>query len=485
MTQQTVSPQTFVNMSSPEGLDFLSRTSSIPIKDFQINISPELIQKFLDFIKSERFDLDVLVNSHHSFLWEKDNSMNDELKKQTIQKILNPESYSHINSFKSLSNYFYQVSNHVMGDTCSGFTILKNPESRVKISGIDFLHKNKESFLQKRIQSLLAEKNSLVYLTEYDFLKMDLSEHSSEMLILNPEIHEGNNGKALCYRQGLLVSEFTEDDIRKLLQEHYSEEILESYEKFKQRFSLVDMDDITLLLIHSKSVGSKKDIQKNREIYDFLCQVKNMFLDSPCIMMGDFNIPLPSEENGHLGYTSQTLENYPLRDEESWLQWVWRQTKSMFFNDTEDYINKGFTRAIYDPEQVIGKARSDNGFFNSQVFRGKFYDDRNYNTDQIFVNFPSPNLKAEMFPKRSEVPLIPYIGKSLDASDSHLSDHQILQSRISYLDSSYSISTFNALSNCCSQGPPLKNGLTVTEIKALEMEYSMLMNDIYHNMSFS
>ena len=103
----------------------------------------------------------------------------------------------------------------------------------------------------------------------------------------------------------------------------------------------------------------------------------------------------------------------------------------MFFQDSEEFMNKGFTRAVYNPTHVIGKSRSDNGFLNSQVYRNKFYQDRKYNTDQIFFNFPNDN-RTQISPRRSEVPLLPYIGKNLDGSDSHLSDHQILHSNFTF-----------------------------------------------------
>lgn len=481
MSTQTITPQTFTNLSTPSGLQFLNETDSVKVGNFAVEIKPELVQRILDFVNGERFHLTTLVNGHHSFLWTPESENN---KRSTIRKILNPDSYQHINSFKILSDYFYQVSQHIMGDTCSGLQIYRHLETRVKISSIDFLQQNKMKFLKQKIRQHLSGQNSFLFAPEYDYEKIDFEDDEYQTLIIDPKIHQGNYGKALFYRKGLHIKEYSQEDICRILKENYSEEILTSYQKFKDRFALVEMEGLILILVHLKSIGSVKDLEKNRDLYNFMCQVKNMFLHTPTIMMGDFNLPLPSEEKGHLGYQTQHLENYQLRDEESWFQWFYRKTRGLFLNDSDDYINKGFTRAVYDSNEVIGKGRTDNGSYNSQVYRRKFYTDRNYNTDQFFLNFPSP-IRTEMFPKRSQVPLIPYIGKSLDGSDSHLSDHQILQTHFEFEGVEYQASIFNVLSECCVNPPPLKEGLTEVEINAQEIEYSVLMHDIYKSITMT
>ena len=482
MSFQSVTPQTFINFNNQDGINFLKQIRNIEISEFSINIDDNLINQILTFINSNNYNLNILIDNYHSFLWNKD-IKNDKDKIEVIKKIINPESYRDIKSFNSLSDYFYQVSLHLMGDTCGGLEIYKHPDSTINISNMDFLRQNKINFIQREISTRISKENSFLFAPEFDFKDFKLEDENIKCLILDPTIHKGNNGKALFYHKNLHVLEFSKEIITRMLFENYSKNILSSYEKFSKHFALVMINNITVILVHLKSIGSVKDLEKNKELYTFICKVKNMFQDSPTIMMGDFNLPLPSEENGHLGYQSNHLENYQLQDDEKWYHWIYRSIKNLIFEDTTDYMNKGFIRAGYDPKQVIGKSRSDNGYFNSQAYKSKFYEDRQYNTDQIFFNFPCES-KTILSPQRSSVPIIPYIGKNNDGSDSHLSDHQILQSTFQFEGIEYNASVFNVLANCCSGPPPLKDNISGIECKTIEIEYSVLMYNIFNAISF-
>ena len=293
MSLPYVNPKTFTHLNSASGLDFLRNSQEVMVGKFSVDINSELVQKILNFINGKNYNLKILKDSHHAFLWDSECEDSNTVKENTIRKILNPDSYLHIKSYKSLSDYFYQVSQHLMGDTCSGLEIFKNAESRIKISNMDFLRQNKIKFIQKTIKDHLQGENSFLFAPEYDFGNLDFKEENIECLILDPKIHEGNNGKAFFYRKGINVKEYNQEYTMRLLQEAYSEDILKSYEIFKDKFSLVEMDGLVLILVHLKSIGSSKDLEKNRKLYSFMCQVSNIFQNITTIMMGDFNLPLP------------------------------------------------------------------------------------------------------------------------------------------------------------------------------------------------
>lgn len=460
--------ETMNNLSSNN--EFMETLTGTSIEKCEFKITPELIERITNFLQ-KYIDTDRLVEGKHTKLWTAESVQN---LTKTVYKILDPASHSKVHT---LSDFFYQVSVHLMMDTCGGFEIERAKQSNIFSSGISFLQENKLRFLENQIRTQLAgQKNSFLCAVEWDYGEIGgLLQSGIHMIVLDTEIHHGNSGKAFFYTEDIGANEISYTEICDMLKQKYGEEILETYQKYQDKFALIKVQDFYVLLVHLKSIGSSKDISKNRELYQFMYQVRDMLMDYHVVMMGDFNLPLPSEENGHLNYTPKDLVDYPLRDEETTLSWMWKSLKSWFVTDTDDYLNKGFIRAIYDPVSVRGKARSDKPFYNSQAFKGKFYENRDYNTDQWFANFATPT-EAQLFP---DVPKIPYIGKEAIGSDSWLSDHQMLMVEFMCGDTYYTSFMFNVLSNCCSDKPSLRGNLLRYEVEAAEIEYSLLLSRVY------
>jgi len=208
-----------------------------------------------------------------------------------------------------------------------------------------------------------------------------------------------------------------------------------------------------------------------------------MYMRDKFIMLGDFNIPLFEEENEHLKLKLEHKVSYPIKDETfitrtmtNFVDFVSDYLPS-YVSKQPDFINKNMYRAIYDNSHVIGKQRVGHPSKNSQAFDFKIYKNRQYNTDQIFTNISDP-FKVDIYPKN--LPLMPFIGKSMtDEQNPHwLSDHQRLSCLLEYNSSVYKCSVLNMLSDCCSDKPPLKS-FNLTEVEAIDIEYAMLLSDIY------
>ena len=458
-------PETFITFNTPVGQQLLRKFSSTPVSQFRLEITPELVDAIMLFIQ-EYLDSQLLVKGFHTKLWTPE-SVND--IPSTIQAILSPESYS--GKVKTLQDLFYQISQHVMMDTMGGFPPGVHPETQVTVSPVEFIAQQKLSFLEREINQTLTTKG-IMLCPEWDHPEPTLNP-GIQMLILDPTIHQGNSGKAVFY-QGFDVTEYTAEELRRILGGEY--------DTYQEHFAVLQVSNYTLIMVHLKSLGTVKDIHKNAGLYRFMCRVREAF-PGLTFMAGDFNLPLPGEEKGHLGFMPNDLHNYPLPDDEGWLAWSWRKFQSIFLTNTYDHMTRDFTRASYNPEDILGKDRSSRPFDNSQAWKGKFYDNRDYNTDQIYSSFGQFQ-NTRLTPTPKDIPKMPYVGRNVDGTDSWLSDHQKLTTEFTYQDENFTISVFNVLSHACLGKSPLRGDLTPTHIQAAEIEFSALLYKVYQAVEF-
>lgn len=472
-TMNVYNKQFFQNLNTEEGKKFTKMLKNISSEEYTVEITEEFLIKIIDFV-NKNCAIDKLIEGHHSKMWS---PKSKEDIKGTIETLVTKTDLS-------LSNFLYNFVQNLVGDMNGGFVFSVHENAQLNCSEYEFVRRNKINFLEKKVEHLLKKKTkSFLLAIEFDYGKIQVPEGITQH-ILNPEIHQGNNSKSVFYTDDITdFKEYSVDEINGLLKEHYKGTNYSS--KYYDKFSLLNIDGITVLMVHLKSTTSEKDIIKHNELYEIICQIREIFDDVPFIMAGDFNLPLPSEDNSHLNLSQKSLENYPLKDEPGYIESIWNYFKSFFQPIEEEYMNRNMTRAVYNPKIVKGKCRSGNPFGNSQAIKGKSYKNRGYNTDQVFVGGLLKN--AIMTAKLNDFPsdIMPYISDQEDICESHLSDHQILETTVD----EYNVIVFNVLSQCSTTEPPLQlnedgktieyKNMTSQQIACIEDEFLDILQEFY------
>ena len=474
-----VSGQTFEHLSKLQGQVLLQKLNATPVEKDQFQPSEKLVENFHKFI-TQYIDTQRYVSGVHTPLWTEE-SIQD--IPGTIAKILTPESHPKAHT---LRDWFYQLSTHLMMDNMGGFLIQESPTRDQQIDATQYLMDHKIPFLQDTIKKQLHHsKLGFLFCPEWDFGDIDLSNTNIKMRILDPQTYQGNSGKAIFYTDDLRVKEISPVIIRQTVLNQYDEEMGQLLDKHQSKFAVVRVDEIIMILVHLKAVGNQNDILKNQELYYLLCQIRDMYSYGPVVMMGDFNLPLPSEEKGQLKLNSEILHKYPFRDEPSWFSWMYQKIAGML-GSSDDYLNRGFYRALYQTSDIVCKIRTDNPFYNSQAFRNKFYGNskenppRMYHTDQILTNFAKP-FKTQLYPTPQEIPSMPYVGEDLEQS--WLSDHQMITCQVPFYGKNYSLGVFNVLSKCCTEKSPLKSELSLSQRDSAQILYHYLLSELWNELN--
>ena len=375
---------------------------------------------------------------------------------------------------KSLDVYLKKIITHFTGDECGGFNLVDTREGDDLSSTINYMHQHKRENIHDYINKQLNGKSGFVFCTEHDW--DSCLEDGADYIMFhrfNPYIHKDNTAKGLYYSPELTITEFDIETMRthmtgKPYFEHF-DTYLDKYVVFsvKNQYSKKDElfnDEVIVVGLHCKSIGSKSDIEDNMMEYRFLKSVIDSFRGLNRIVIGDFNLPEFSEGADYFGLGAEERIRYPIQN-----------SFNSEFENTDTFLTEGFKRwSNYTKDEVAEKERIGHVGINSQSVGGKCFV-REYNTDLIYGDLNiEVTTDSRLFP---HVPKVPYItGNSINSVEDELafdwlSDHQA--SEVIAEDKHhniYTISAYNVLSKCCSGGQPFKEALTCEHIESVREE---------------
>jgi hypothetical protein len=450
---------------------------NVPIDDMDkfINDLVDYIDTYIDLGK---------MGGKHSKLW-KGYVHNDDIElrhvaiKERVIEILKVDERSEKDD-KTMAVYLKKIITHTTGDECGGFTLV-DERSLKDIPTIKYMHENKMANMNHYISNVINSViNGFVFCTEHDWSSC-LTEKDTNIKFhqFDIDIHKDNKAKALYHSSNLVVREFMADEIKAQMTEQGQTHYMPNYDKYADSFvvfNIYDPDaeetdflknDMVVIGIHAKSMGSKKDITSNLDEYRLLNSVIQTFSASNMIVLGDFNVPKSNEGREYFGLTEKDMINYPIQDE-----------YDPTIKDDSTFLVKGLTRFIdYDDEDVAYKERTG-APSNSQACGGKCFK-RHYNTDLIYGSISgtiSHESKLHPTNKDSEL-MIPLITGYL--SSNWLSDHQSVESKITNEHGdSLTVCAYNVLSKCCSEGQPFKEHFTFEQINDARDEMPYILAEL-------
>jgi hypothetical protein len=440
-----------------------------PLKDMN-----EFIDDLADFIE-QYIDL-AKMGGKYSKMWkgyehkEAYSLRHCEIKKY-LTKIITVD-----NQDKTLGYFIKRFITHTTGDECGGFTFVDARENK-DITSINYMHQHKKENMNQYITNYLKDIPGFVFCTEHDWDSClndedsDISFHS-----FDKSLHKDNSAKAVYYSKSLILNEMSSEDIKTHIS---STKYGDKYDTYSSKFVVFTMknpnakfgelfyDEVIVIGVHLKSMGTKRDITNNMEEYKFLKSVIQSFKDCNLLVVGDFNLPEFSEGQEYFKLHAEDRITYPLQDTYN------------DFEDKDSYIVEGLTRySNYDTKTVSEKERTGNTGQNSQSVIGKCFK-RRYNTDHTYGLF---NIEvtsfSQLYPKYTKH-TIPFMNG--EEEDDWLSDHQA--SEVLFIDSvgnKYNISAYNVLSKCCSEGQPVKDTLTQEEVEDCRNESNEFISELYN-----
>ena len=461
----------------------LKLLGSIEKKDINVPIEnmEEFIDDLVDYIDTY-IDLNKM-GGKHSKLWK--GYVHDEDKeirllaiKEKIIKILKVDESSEKDD-KTLAVYLKKIISHITGDECGGFTLIDERINK-DIPTIKYMHNHKLEHMNNFINQVIGS-NGFVFCTEHDWQSC-LTEKDTTIKFhqFNTYIHTDNKAKALYYSRNLVMREHMEDEIKALMTEQDQTQYMSDYDKYADSFVVFNIydptstdveimnNDMIVVGIHAKSMGSKKDITSNLDEYRFLKSVIQTYKNTKLIVLGDFNVPEYSEGEEYFGLIEEDKLTYPIQDS---------------YDTSEDdstFLVKDLIRySTYDEADVCSKERTGCIGKNSQSTIGKCFT-RKYNTDLIYgsldddiasINtlYPTNLSKTNM--------MIPSISGSIYID--WLSDHQAIKSNLTNKHGdSLNVCAYNVLSKCCSEEQPFQSYMTTKLIENARDELCDILNEL-------
>ena len=473
VVQPLTTAETFKDLSKHN--DIVEKMDNISLLD--IKIPPledinEFIDDLADFI-DHYIDLSKM-GGKYSKMWKGyEHKEEQEHRLVEIKKYLT-KIITVTNEDKTLGYFIKRFITHTTGDECSGFTLI---DERVEkdTTSINYMHKHKKKNMNQYITHYLKDTPGFVFCTEHDWdscLNEDgrnISFHS-----FDKSVHKDNSAKGVYYSKSLELTEMSSENIKKHIS---TTKYGDKYDKYSSKFVVFTLknpnavvgemfyEEVIVIGVHLKSMGSKTDIMKNMEEYKFLKSVIQSFKDRNLLVAGDFNIPEMSEGQDYFKLNAEDRITYPLQD------------TYHDFEERDSYLVEGLTRySNYDTKHVAEKERTGNTGQNSQSALGKCFN-RKYNTDLVYGSFNiEVTSSAKLHPRYKMIPFM-----NGEEEDDWLSDHQASEVRfIDSLGNKYNISAYNVLSKCCSQGQPVKDTLTQQEVEDCRNESNEFISELYN-----
>ena len=412
-----------------------------------------------------------------------------EIKKYVI-KILSVDD-STDKSDKSLDVYLKKIITHITGDECGGFNLVDKRNGEDLSSTINYMHRYKQENMLGYINKQLNGQSGFVFCTEHDW--DSCLEDGTDYIMFhqfNPLVHKDNSAKGLYYSPDLTISEF---DIETMRTHMTGKSYFELFDDYKDKYVVFSIknhdskegelfyDEVIVIGLHCKSMGSKSDIEANMMEYRFLKSVINSFKGLNIIVLGDFNLPEFEEGIDYFGLGAEERLRYPIQN-----------TFYSDFENTDTFLTHEINRwSTYTRDEVSEKERIGHIGINSQSVGGKCFV-RQYNTDLIYGDLNTEvKTVSRLYPYVKKVPQI--TGNRINSVDDEsdidwLSDHQASEVIVEDTHHNiYNISAYNVLSKCCSGGQPFKDSLSCEQIDNARDEMcdiiSELTNFIVENIS--
>ena len=463
--------ETFQNLSNfPE---IIKKINSIEKEN--INVPIELMDEFMtdlaDFI-DHYIDLSKM-GGKYSKLW-KGYTHHDikeervaEIKKY-IQKIIEVDTSSEKED-KTLGVYLKKIITHIMGDECGGFELVDDREIKTNPT-IRYMHENKMENMNQFITSHLnGDTPGFIFSTEHDWEScLKDTDTSIKFHQFNPLIHKDNSAKALYYTDGLKVVELDDNAIKRHLNGIDYSNYLEKFVIFtvkdpKAKVGQLFYDEVYVIGLHCKSMGSKNDIKRNLGEYKFIKLLNERFSDKNSMFIGDFNVPVFNEGQAYFGLDAEDVIYYPLQDYYN------------VFEKRESFMMDGYNRLTnYSLDSVAEKERTGDSGKNSQSVLGKCFK-RSYNVQHGYGKFDIDIASScTLYP---QIEKVPYISGKKETD--WLSDHQaaVIILTDSHMNQFKTIS-YNVLSKTCSGGQPFKVSLTNEQVNNARDEFYEIMSEL-------
>ena len=485
--QHFTTPEMFADLGNyPELIKKLKSIKrdklNVPIDDIS-----EFIDDIVEFIDSY-IDLSKM-GGKYSKLWkgyvhheDKDERF-AEIKKYIIKILAVDDSTEKAD--KSLDVYLKKIITHFTGDECGGFKLVDTREGDGISSTINYMHQYKQENMLGYINKQLNGKSGFVFCTEHDW--DSCLEDGTDYIMFhrfNPDVHKDNASKGLYYSPELTVTEFDTETMRTHMTSKPYFEHFDTYINTYVVFSVKNKyakkgelfyDEVIVVGLHCKSMGSKSDIEDNMMEYIFIKSVIDSFKGFNRMVIGDFNLPEFREGADYFGLGAEERLRYPIQN-----------SFNSEFENTDTFLTQGFKRwSNYTKDEVAEKERIGHVGINSQSVGGKCFV-REYNTDLMYGDLNIVvTTDSRLFP---HVPKVPQItGNSIDSVASiedetimdWLSDHQASEVIVEDTHHNiYNISAYNVLSKCCSGGQPFKDGLTCEHIESAREEMCDIMCEL-------
>ena len=390
-----------------------------------------------------------------------------EIKKFVI-KILTVDTTSE-KTDKTLATYLKKVITHTTGDECGGFNLVDTREGVGLNTTINYMMEHKQENMLDYINRQLNGHSGFVFCTEHDWDSC-LEEDTTYINFhkFDQTVHKDNSAKGIYHSPDLTISEYSIETMRTRMTGKPYFEVFDNYSDKYVVFSVKNpsakegelfYDEVIVIGVHCKSMGSKSDIEANMMEYKFLKSVIDSFKGLNRMVIGDFNVPEFSEGKDYFKLSSADRLTYPIQD-----------TFNSEISDTDSFLTYGLNRwSIYTDDNVSEKERVGNVGSNSQSVDGKCFV-REYSTDQIYGDLNiNVIIDSCLYPNVKKVPQI--TGNSItsvvdEENIDWLSDHQASEAIVTdEKQNVYHISAFNVLSKCCSGGQPFKDCLKCNHIE--------------------
>ena len=506
---------------------------------FHTNISESDISVFVDFVYNF-IDYTKLIESAHASEWkgvsikhDGTEDINETHLKQQISDILmdvfTKQTYNEKvdNTFDS---FIKRIICNVIGDVCGGFKVTdKRPPAKDQVDPMQYIRDNKQEHMRNYITTRLYSQTNggFVVCLENDhgcvFSGQDVNQSKMKNIVymkqsgdpsrkdkdsicyhqFDPSIHKANQAKGIYYTGNYSISEVFFEDIKQKMVDCGFSKYADKLTNYKDRVSVCSVyntnetdkceDSIWykkkyFIILHNKSVGTKRDITKNKEEYacmrklidSYATQTENTNISSEDVLvLGDFNLPLWGKDNGYLKLDPEDRDTYPIQE--------------TYDGDHDTFMTKHLRLySTWDNDCVGFKDRTADWMQNSQAGGGKrtIPEDgpRNYHTDMVFGNIKLSDgyspviIDSNLYPTLNAANGIafPCVGPDI----TWFSDHQATEMTMSDIrkeKAAFKLVVLNTLSDCCSGQQHFKRSFNKKTVDRLRQEFATLLVDYIKN----
>jgi hypothetical protein len=503
---------------------------------FQTNPTDIQISKFVDFIYNF-IDYEKLLESPHATEWKGLSIMQNgdececeaHLKKQfsdILMNVLTKQTYNEKvdNTFDS---FIKRIICNVIGDVCGGFKVTDlRPPAKDQVDAMQYIRDNKQTYMRTYISDQLfkAPTGGFVVCLENDhgcvFSGKGVGSSNMKNIVykkpcanliekdkdaicyiqFDPTIHKANQAKGIYYTGNYSVSEVCIEDIQSRMIACGFSKDAKTLLKYKDRVSVCSVHNKAtnkhkdsfwykkkyLIILHNKSVGTKKDIKKNAEEYACMRKLIDSYAtqsentnSEDVFVLGDFNLPLWGKDNGYLKLNPEDQKTYPIQES--------------YDGDHDTFMTKNLELySTWDNDEVGFKDRTADWMQNSQAGGGKrtIPEDgpRNYHTDMVFGNIKLADgsnpviLESKLHPNPNAATGVafPMVGPEL----TWFSDHQAMEMTMTDTRgeaAAFTVNVLNTLSDCCSGQQHFKRSFNKNTVERLRQEFATLLVEFIKN----